>query len=110
MWQFYLRDKMFYNNTSNDNNLLVEFQIHSFFVTGKTRTLPLHIHYISNDCSLSVLFIKTVKVKFNLEQIMKTQRVIYDYLKGSCLSVLFRAFQTYIPPHSGTPATSVLLS
>lgn len=59
--------------------------MHSFFVTGKTMILPLHTHYIAIDCSLSVLFIKSKKVKFNLEHAMKSQRVIYDDLKGSCL-------------------------
>ena len=82
MWKLYLLDEMFYNNS---NNLLVEFQILSFSVTGKTRILPLHIHYIPNDCSLSVIFVKAKKVKFNLEQAMKAQGAIYDDLKGSSL-------------------------
>lgn len=49
-------------------------------VCSKTKFLPLHIHYIASECSLSVLFSMIWKVLV--------------------LSMLFMAFQSYIQSHS----------
>jgi hypothetical protein len=40
------------NNNNNNKCLLVEFQVHSFHVTGNTRFGLVHTHYITDDYSL----------------------------------------------------------